>query len=1641
MKKTALFLATLLLSLATASAQWVRPVPEFSDIVVDGSTVQYLYNVEAGGFLLGANDWNTRATLSKEKGYKMVFLKRTDVSEPGVTISGYNIWTTISLLDSVETKRIWSEYDCQAYDQIWCDGAGRNKGEGEWVILKKDSVKTFTIRNAYIENGTIGTTGIYFGWAPYDGDSTNMRCFMLDYSQKNGNSIPLFDQKQACTTWAVVSVANYQAWQGKLETYVSAMTLGDYIAQSEATYEGINLAAPKAVYNNTSSTKAELDAALDQAREIVNEYRFGNVSGDGFDCTDLIVNPSFEEGTEGWAYNYMSLQSNESFTLKAGTNYMERWVSNGNYVGVGSVSQTLTNLPSGVYRLTAAAQNIQQNQLTANQTGAWLFAGDERTAVTVTDTYSVVFNHVSGDVTIGFEATDATGNWIAVDNFTLTYYGDSIILPSYIEKYNLAVEAAKAAIADEDNAGATDEIARLQALIDAEMPATSAEIDAAREVIEAATEDLISAGVVTNYERIMTAYPQDISSEVPGLAQWTGGMVSNTSQHWDGTSTSLYYEQTSEQWLQSAWTNSKSMSTIFPSGKYVICMAGRSASGNNVKAYLRVNDVEVVFPSKGDVGFGVDVNGVATLSPSATYANNGLGRGWEYRYVKFESDGKTPTYFTVGGEATAAHQWMSFTEPQFRTTADNDGSAVYATLTNADFMADEPETMGIHTYEKDITGTEDKAQNQPVTAWTINGFGDAHAAGTFQYGSTAFLGASGYYPPTAGPDGQQGQALGILAAWAATTQYTQNVMLPAGSHTMRVVLYNTSGTSAVAQNLIGVNGIYASRTTYPVGEWTTEQIDFTLDEEQAVTVSLGYQAGNSGSGSMPHLFIDRVSIDEEETPDTIPGEKESDLDITNASFELSAKGTPLTEELKASNGPLDIYGWTMDGVGTQYNNTEIRTAGSTSTTSQFGTSAPSEGEYSLFFRQGWNGSGNTITLTSAALGKIPAGTYQLSVDYKQHYSYDNTTSSNTYVGIALVNGEATVASAKSESAEGGQGSSADVTYFNDTEWSTLSAPFTLSEDLAAGSSVVITLNAGGQRRSDFFIDNVKLAQISEDELIAAAKEEALQTIATLPIDILFGYNQTDIQSSQQSIEEANNTETIKAILQSLYASQILPKAEQPYLIKNAAADLSLHIKTGGVGISANHNPVFFTSVEDGFYVLSDKYGEYIYKTTSNTWTLSTTTELIDAYRLQFNIVEGGYTIQGANGLLGTDGIQNASIVYANKTAGNNTVWTIEEYTETPNPYSPIAGAGVNTVDLSSMGIDWRNISDEAFAAVMQQIDWANVEALTIPENSTERITPYLSKAVSPKLRDVVVLEPTLPVEEMQKVDYGANVMVRMPEGTTPIDASGNIVAAPDNVFIGGKAERVVLTDRTPYVTGYSYKGGNYFANQIVYTRTFGKSTRIGQSGGWEALVVPFNVAQITAADGRTLAPFGSTAQADANFWLAELTEDGFQPATRIEAGQPYIIAMPNSAEYDAQYNVTGDVTFSATNDSLYISQHVLTQSDNEMVFTPSYYDIAQTDAADMFTLNDETYQTYLPGGAFIRGLRAVRPFEAYVRQTSRSKPRRVLPIVLPEPTALYQIAAEGAQKTDGVIYDLTGRRVKAPTHGLYIRDGKKILVK
>ena len=144
------------------------------------------------------------------------------------------------------------------------------------------------------------------------------------------------------------------------------------------------------------------------------------------DCTSYIINPSFEQGTDGWTCTSLQSQGNNDFPYKHGSTYMEKWVAKGNAVGSASAKQTVTNLPVGRYRLTVGAQNLDQNNKTAQKSGAYIMAGTAKTTVYTPGEYSVEFENVSGSVQIGFVASNAQGNWIAFDNFRLYYIGGEV---------------------------------------------------------------------------------------------------------------------------------------------------------------------------------------------------------------------------------------------------------------------------------------------------------------------------------------------------------------------------------------------------------------------------------------------------------------------------------------------------------------------------------------------------------------------------------------------------------------------------------------------------------------------------------------------------------------------------------------------------------------------------------------------------------------------------------------------------------------------------------------------------------------------------------------------------------------------------------------------------------------------------------------------------------------------------------------------------------------------------------------------------------------------------------------------------------------------------------------------------------------
>jgi hypothetical protein len=179
------------------------------------------------------------------------------------------------------------------------------------------------------------------------------------------------------------------------------------------------------------------------------------------------------------------------------------------------------------------------------------------------------------------------------------------------------------------------------------------------EIEQANTTQSDKAGFKYRYSSVLS----------PDLTTWESDdyRTNNGDQHWSGASSYKYYEQLSADWSANSWSRSAQQSVTLPAGEYAMFIAARASSGVTSTMSVKVgeNNAETVnLPSNGDTGRGIDVNGISTYYYDAIYANNGVGRGWEYKYIKFTVEGEEQTVvISLKASASTTHQWVSIADP------------------------------------------------------------------------------------------------------------------------------------------------------------------------------------------------------------------------------------------------------------------------------------------------------------------------------------------------------------------------------------------------------------------------------------------------------------------------------------------------------------------------------------------------------------------------------------------------------------------------------------------------------------------------------------------------------------------------------------------------------------------------------------------------------------------------------------------------------------------------------------------------------------------------------------------------------------------------------------------------------------------
>jgi hypothetical protein len=270
----------------------------------------------------------------------------------------------------------------------------------------------------------------------------------------------------------------------------------------------------------------------------------------------------------------------------------------------------------------------------------------------------------------------------------------------------------------------------------------------------------------------------------------------------------------------------------------------------------------------------------------------------------------------------------------------------------------------------------------------------------------------------------------------------------------------------------------------------------------------------------------------------------------------------------------------------------------------------------------------------------------------------------------------------------------------------------------------------------------------------------------------------------------------------------------------------------------------------------------------------------------------------------------------------------------------------------------------------------------------------------------------------------------------------------DNVvsLINNWSSNIVLQDVVDG-DGNFYCPHPFTASKISYTRNFTLRSGKGTSAGWETIALPFNVATITHETNGQLAPFGSNMSGTKPFWLYSLEIGGLNPAMEIIANTPYVICMPNHDDYADEYNQGGNVTFSASNVEVPVTMPITSMQETDRSYislVPAFSRMAVS--SEMYVINRDTYKTtFAPGSIFVPGIRDAYPFEAYSVVTMNSatmSPPAYIPIFANGTLTDIQIPLR-TNSGENTWYTLDGRKLqdKPTTKGIYIKNGKKIIIK
>ena len=532
MDKRLLFSAILAAGIGATEAQAQKvEAPAFPDPVqlkLDGTDTVYIKNVKAEKWLVNSNAYGTQTSLG-DKGMAIAIVPNKTKDVPNGTFTLFN-----NSADDTYGRKIFTNSFDENGGNSYVDYKDQGIEKCNWEIWTKDGSKRFEIQADTIAN-LKNTSNTRAGWNPNDTGKDGLGEDAVDQLFRPALNMHAEGASEYGVEWEAYPVTYFY----RLDKLMPAI--------NDAIDEG--LVIPKAIeaYNNPNASYADLRNAMRYISDVRRNVTLGNATAENHVSLNEFISNANCDAVSGWDHDCVYDANGDVGSGGHGTNwqtqsakytapdgfetgtFLERWVhassnpETGNAAGTGHLSdgylsQTLTNLPAGAYKISCYAMACQQDKGAGYKVeGVTLFANTsskENSKVVATDPgvpqkFEFMFEVKEGEsVNFGLKLENTTANWLFVDEFQVDYYGADAQMMYLLDMQSVASDAQGTAETAQAYQGYIDTVNKLA---EEGMNMTT---DASKEEILALKAKIQEAVAVMNASAAKYAELQTLNDEI-----------------------------------------------------------------------------------------------------------------------------------------------------------------------------------------------------------------------------------------------------------------------------------------------------------------------------------------------------------------------------------------------------------------------------------------------------------------------------------------------------------------------------------------------------------------------------------------------------------------------------------------------------------------------------------------------------------------------------------------------------------------------------------------------------------------------------------------------------------------------------------------------------------------------------------------------------------------------------------------------------------------------------------------------------------------------------------------------------------------------------------------------------------------------